>query len=467
MPVNTLHQQFAKLNKRWQMMRDVTDGESAVKAKGEEYLPKPNKQDNTPANRERYKQYIARASFLEVTKDTLDKYTGQAFATDPALVTDSSFDYLKTNANGEGATIYQLAQKVFIDQMRYGRCGLLIDCKKSISGLSQADVELFDLTPKIKFYDVFSIINWRITDDKLSMLVLREDIEQVQDDDIFVVNHVTQYRCFTLEAGVCRIDVWREQGAWQIIDTTYPTDAKGNLLSFIPFVIVGSDINDFSEQSIPLESIARLNLAHYRNSADYEDSVFRCGQVQPVISGISDARLRYLEDKDISIGSASALLLEPNSTFSFVQAGANTLASEAMDKKYLNMQHLGAKLIEPNKGNKTATQASQENSAQNSVASMCIVNLNEAMQKALSIIYTLSNMTTTEVLFKVKQEFINLDVEPSVLQNLSALVQAGLAPKEVIFDYLRKYNLINAELTNDDILGLIEADIPHLEFDDE
>ena len=139
------------------------------------------------------------------------------------------------------------------------------------------------------------------------MLVLREDIEQVQDDDIFVVNHVTQYRCFTLEAGVCRIDVWREQGAWQIIDTTYPTDAKGNLLSFIPFVIVGSDINDFSEQSIPLESIARLNLAHYRNSADYEDSVFRCGQVQPVISGISDARLRYLEDKDISIGKYTCL----------------------------------------------------------------------------------------------------------------------------------------------------------------
>lgn len=46
------------------------------------------------------------------------------------------------------------------------------------------------------------------------------------------------------------------------------------------------------------------------------------------------------------------------------------------------------------------------------------------------------------------------------MTSLMALVQGGLAPKTVIYNYLRKHNLINGELSDDDLQGMIEADSP-------
>lgn len=463
MPVNTAHREYAQLLTCWQMMNDVCNGEQAVKEKGQLYLPMPNPNDTSSENKERYKQYLQRAVFLEVTKDTLDKYTGQAFATDPVLTVDNELDYLKYNADGSGVTIYQIAQQMFISQMQYGRCGILVEFSQSDPELSQQVVEQLDLTAKIKLYDAFSIVNWRTSNNQLSMLVLKEIVEQISDKDPFVSEQKEQYRHLYLDDnGKCAVEVWQEiDRKWRVAgDVLYPTDNNGNQLDFIPFVVVGSDTNSWAIQSIPLESLARLNLAHYRNSADYEDSVFRCGQAQPVLTGVSNDRLRYFEQKGVFIGSATALMLEQGGSFQFVQASANSLASEAMDKKYTNMLHLGAKLVEPSSANKTATQASQDNSVQNSVASMCIVNLNEAMQRALQIIYRLYNKPFENVLFKTKQEFDNPIADSSTLQTLSALVQAGFAPKSVIYDYLRSHNLINAELSDDDIAGMIEGDLP-------
>lgn len=457
MPVNTLHPQYKQVLPRWQMMRDVCDGEKAIKAGRERYLPKPNKEDNSIANHERYNEYLDRAVFLEVTKDTLDKYTGQAFGTDPALTVDSAFDYLKTNADGSDISIYQIAQKCFIDQMKYGRCGLLVEYGKASDGLSIKDQEMLDISPKIKFYDAFSIINWQMTDKKLSLLVLAEQAERISPTDRFETEYVEQWRCFYLDEGYCFYEVWQNHGSWQIVDDGYLTGASGKL-DYIPFVVIGSDTNDWSEQSIPLESLARLNIAHYRNSADYEDSVFRCGQVQPVIKGITTARLQKLEQQGVSLGSATALLLEVGSDFSYVQAGANTLASDAMDKKYINMQHMGAKLIEPTGVNKTATQTTHESNTQNSVASMCVANLNEGVQKAIGFMHHMANRPYDGVTFKVKQEFVSLTADPQTMTTLSTLVQAGLAPRTVMFDYLRSHNLLNSELTDDDIIGMIDSE---------
>lgn len=469
MPVNTTHREYAKALPCWQMMNDVCNGEQAVKDKRQLYLPMPNPNDTSSENKERYKQYLQRAVFLEVTKDTLDKYTGQAFATDPVLTVDDELNYLKYDADGNGVTIYQVAQQMFIAQMQYGRCGLLVEFSQSLPDLSQQDVEQFDLTAKIKLYDAFSIVNWQVSNNQLTMLVLKETVEKINDKDPFVSEQKEQYRhLFLDDNGKCAVQVWQEiDRKWQVVgDVLYPTDNKGNELNFIPFVVVGSDTNSWAVQSVPLESLARLNLAHYRNSADYEDSVFRCGQAQPVLTGVSNDRLRYFEEKGIFIGSATALMLEAGGNFQFVQASANSLASEAMEKKYTNMLHLGAKLVEPSSANKTATQASQDSSVQNSVASMCIVNLNEAMQRALQMIYRLYNKPFVNVLFKAKQEFSSPIADSGVLQTLSTLVQAGFAPKSVIYDYLRSHNLINAELSDDDIAGMIESDLPLGYIDD-
>ena len=41
MPVNTEHQAYADMKKRWETIDDVCDGSAKVKKRGELYLPKP------------------------------------------------------------------------------------------------------------------------------------------------------------------------------------------------------------------------------------------------------------------------------------------------------------------------------------------------------------------------------------------------------------------------------------------
>ena len=46
------------------------------------------------------------------------------------------------------------------------------------------------------------------------------------------------------------------------------------------------------------------------------------------------------------------------------------------------------------------------------------------------------------------------------MTNISQWVLAGLAPKTVAYDYMRRYSLIDPELKDADIDGLIDSELP-------
>ena len=477
MPINTRHPQHDALAPRWQRMTDVCNGEDAIKAAGERYLPMPNKDIRTVEALARYANYKDRAVFVEVTKDTLDKYTGQAFKDDPVLNVNSQLDYMKRDANGAGLSIYQVAQKCFEAQLERGRFGLFVDYPTTNDEVSQADVERNALRPTINFYAPESIINWRTTviggQTVTNMIVLHETVYETDPDDIFASKQVEQWRYLGLDEVGYFVEVRRKadgtvqgnaDGFVLHQARVYPTRSGNKLWDRIPFVIGGSDSNDWCEQNIPLESLAKMNLAHYRNSADYEQSAFICGQVQPWMSGVSEQRMEALEKQQIRIGAGAMIMLEENGKFGFAQAEPNGLAGEAMDKKYLIMQALGAKLSEAQTVQKTATQSNHESGVQNSTASMCIANLNEAMQDALLMAYEYMGIDTAikdgEYLFKAKQDFTIAAPDSATMTAIGSWVQGGLAPKSMAYNYQRKYNLIDAELKDADIDSLIDSELP-------
>lgn len=477
MPINTTHPQYDALAPRWQRMTDVCNGEDAIKAAGERYLPMPNSDIRTPEAMARYKNYKDRAVFVEVTKDTLDKYTGQAFKDDPVLNVDKQLDYMKRDANGSGLSIYQIAQKCFEAQLERGRFGLFVDYPATNGEVSQADVERNALRPTITYYPPESIINWRTTviggQTVTSLIVLHETVYENDDDDVFTSAEVEQWRYLGLDDIGYFVEVWRKadgtvqgnkDGFVLHQERVYPTRSGNKLWDFIPFVIGGSDSNDWCEQNIPLESLAKMNLAHYRNSADYEQSVFLCGQTQPWMSGVSQQRMEALEKQRIRIGSGALIMLEENGKFGFAQAEPNNLAGEAMDKKYAIMQALGAKLAEAQTVQKTATQSNHESGVQNSTASMAVANLNEAVHDAILLCHEYLGINYTakdgEYLFKAKQDFTMAVADSALMTTIGNWVQGGLAPKSVAYNYQRKYNLIDAELKDDEIDELIDSELP-------
>ncbi|OOR86643.1 hypothetical protein B0181_11635 [Moraxella caviae] len=457
MPIDTKHADYLAMQERWQRMKDVTDGQDAIKKATTKYLPMPNADNHTQQNQALYKNYLARAVFVEITKDTLDKYTGQAFSDDPVF-NDDEFGALEKDANGSGVSIYQIAQKCFIDLMRYGRCGIFIDMAQTSS--EGADVQDKNI-PRLHFYSATEIINWRVEQKdglkRPTMIVLSETHIQTDPTDPFIDKAVQRYRHLGIDDKGFFVEVWEKDR--RIDERIYPKKSNGEHWKTIPFVVLGSDTNEFAEQSIPLESLALMNLAHYRNSADYEDSVFRCGQVQPYLTGVSEHRLKSLEENNLAFGSGNTLILEQGSSFQFAQASPNVLAGEAMADKLAIMRELGAKLAETTNANKTATQAAQENAAQNATASMCMANVNEAINRAMLKVYEYKNRELQGIPFKAKQSFINPTPDGNMLNTLISLNQAALAPKQAVFDYLRKYNLINPELTDDDIIGMIDSEL--------
>lgn len=387
MPVNTKHAKFQEMEKRWQKVDDVCEGEHIIKKKANLYLPQPNVSDDQAENDAYYESFLKRAVFYEITKDTLNENVGLAFAEDPTFNPDG-LDFLKYDADGTGKSIYQVAQSALHNLLKKGRGGLFVDYPTTENGqVSQYDVENNGVKPTIIHFNATQIINWRVrkvgTVYKTVLVVLHQKEEKLTGDE-FSQEDYNLYRVLRLDesGSYCQQTYSDESGSLVPGKLQYPTQ-NGTSWKFIPFMPLGSFANDWNIDPIPLESLASMNLAHYQNSASYEDMTFICGQAQPTISNLDKSWAEWLQENGMRLGSRSPLMLPVNSTFEFKQVTENSLPKEAMQTKEQYMAAQGAKLTNEATVVKTATQSDNEAMAKYSVLSLCVANINEAFEQVL------------------------------------------------------------------------------------
>ena len=254
--------------------------------------------------------------------------------------------------------------------------------------------------------------------------------------------------------------------------------SRGKVLTDIPFTFVGSNNNDANIDPAPLYGLAQLNLAHYRNSADYEDSVFFCGQVQPWISGLTEQWRDFMQNpwvidatgerrytgQKMYIGSRSPILLPQGASFGMAQAQPNSLAKEAMEHKEIQMIAVGARMIEGTKANKTATGENNDREATTSVLSLCVSNVSEAYQRAIGFCARFLDMAEKKEgyadAFKIQQDFVQMQANPQLMAELTKSWQSGLLAKNDVRDFFRRLGLIATERSNEDIEKDVEEDEP-------
>ena len=73
-------------------------------------------------------------------------------------------------------------------------------------------------------------------------------------------------------------------------------------LANIPFIFCGALNNSPDVDKSPVYDIAEVNIAHYRNSADYEESCFIAGQATPVLTGLTQSIPEIINNLDSEIG---------------------------------------------------------------------------------------------------------------------------------------------------------------------
>lgn len=459
------------------MFEDASAGELEVKAAREAYLPRPNPADLSEENKRRYEAYLQRAVYYGVTGRTLKSFVGMAFMTDPTVDLPSAISGLADDVSGSGLTLFQQSQSTLSEVLKAGRAGLLADYPKTSGQVSKAQVLTGQIQPTLTLYRAIDIRNWMVCKIggkyMLSLIVLGETKEEIEEDG-FGVSATGCYRVLRLApltpdspTLVYTVEIWEfispdpsKPGTkvWTLTDTSQPLRGDGTNWTEIPFTFIGSENNDWSIDDAPLGDLAFLNIAHYRNSADYEDSVYLVGQPQVWMSGLTEDWRDWLQKTGIYLGSRSPLLLPQNGSAGLIQANPNTLSKEAMDAKEKQMAALGARLIQAINTVKTATQQESEDGVAHSVLSLCCENVSSAYRKALGWCAIFASADDSDVDFSISGEFTRSALDGPTLTVLMQMVQAGMMPLSDYWDRMRDAGYISSDKDDDDLREELEQD---------
>lgn len=467
--------ELKKLFPMYDLIRDVIAGEVAVKAKKETYLPKPNADDTTAENEARYTAYLARAVFYNVARHTLHGLIGQVFMRNPKVTIPKSLEALQADATGTGINLTQLAKRAIADNLAFSRTGVFVDYPAvGETGATVDDLKNGKIRPTMFVYSPQEIINWRTIErgakELISLVVLFEKF--IVSDDGFEIKHAPQFRVLRLEAGSGEYvqEIWRQPtptfidesstkipaGLYTIAQVFRPKDFGGNPLKEIPFMFIGSENNDPTPDEPNFYDLASLNLAHYRNSADYEEACYIVGQPTLVMTGLTEDWVANQLGGAARMGSRGGLPLPVNADAKLIQAEENTMLKEAMETKERQMVALGAKLVEQKTVQRTATEAGLEAAAEGSTLANVTKNVSAAFVFALEWACRFVSGEKSEIVFELNTDF---DIGAASPEQRGAVIkewQAGAITFNEMRAVMRKAGIATEE--DEAAKAIIETD---------
>lgn len=450
MPVSDQHPQYDASLSKWELVRHCVAGSKAVKSQTTLYLPDPENRDNLEyydhdlRAREyrritkRYRDYLYRAQFLNVTARTRNAMVGMAFRNPPEMEVPTGLEYLIDNATGEGRSLEQLGKDVVGDLLETGRYGLLVDYPQAEPGLTQAQVSSMNLRAYIKAYPAEAIKNWKTTviggEEVLSLLTLEETYSTAEDE--FSHDTEVQYRVLKLEEGRYIVEVHRDD---ELYDLYEPRQGNGQPLERIPFAIPGTYNNNPAVDDAPLYDIAEVNIGHYRNSADYEEGVYLHGQptLHLDVGETNSETFTKLNPNGVEIGSRRGLVTSGGGSANLLQAEANSAAFEAIRHKEQQMVAIGARLIEPNGQAETAEAARIKHAGDNSVLTNVVQNASDAIKQAIEWCGWFMNVTG-EIVFQINEDFYDKEASPQLIMAKIQLLDRGIIGKSDLRSGLRQ-----------------------------
>jgi hypothetical protein len=208
-------------------------------------------------------------------------------------------------------------------------------------------------------------------------------------------------------------------------------------LKDVPFTFIGATNNDPKPGPMPMYDLCSINIAHYRNSADYEEAAYMLGQPTGWFSGLTEAWVKDVLGGKVPLGSRAIIPLPQNASAGLLQVEANTLVKEAMDQKEAQMLALGAKLVEGSQVQRTATEADIDNISETSVLSSVAKNVGAAIEFALEWCMTFTG-GNGEVKYDLNTEFDLVNLSPEERKALLAEYQANAITFEEYRAALRK-----------------------------
>jgi hypothetical protein len=332
--VKTRHRDFTKAFEVWQKVRHAVSGDLVS------YLRNVGKNEPDPEyGRARQKEYEDGAICYNFTRRTLSGMVGAVMRKEPEQTIPAKLEYLLENADGSGVGLWQQAQDTLGEIDSVGRGGLLVDAP-NVQAATMAEQNAGLLNPVLAYYTAENIINWRTervgSVNRVVMVVLREEYEYQSGQDEFSYLTGEQYRVLDVIEGKYRQRLYKfdQKGALLTGQAEEVFPQLGSLEpGVIPFTFIGATNNDHTIDDAPLLPLAELNIGHFRNSADNEESSFVVGQPTLFIAPGESMSLQVFQEANpngVKMGSRTGHNIGAGGNAFLVQAEANNLAKENM-----------------------------------------------------------------------------------------------------------------------------------------
>jgi len=441
---------------RWNLTRDIVDNNA------KDRLPVID-----PSDTERKKQYQDGAVLTNFTARTKNGLVGVAFHRPPTKVEiPQAVDYLLTDATGNHRTLEQLAQELTGDILETGRSGVLVDFPLIHFEPTISEMKRDNIRAHLISYKAQNIINWnthRIGGSTVLVLVVLEEIINAIGDDGFSWVQEKQFRVLRLEGGVYTQEVL-DSSSKPIVKKFAPTMNNKQPFTEIPFVFIGSENNDADVDNAPLYDLATINMSHYINSADLEESVHIVGCPTPIIAAdMSLEEFRTSQpNQEFRLGSRVGQMVGVNGTVTLLEATPNQLADVVMKRKEEQAVMIGARLLIPSSGVETAEAARIRHGSELSVLMLVMRNVEEGLMQA--VLFAGQFMTnqdlTDQVVYSLNMEFFDTKFDAQTFVALLQGFDRGLIAQEDIHKLLQAGGIVDENRTVSDIEGEVDASNP-------
>lgn len=402
--VDFIRPEVERLLPIYNTINDCLLGQTRIKEMGKKYLPHPtpitygmDKEEIDDANK-RFDGYLKRALFYNLTDKTLKGLEGQLFLREPAKDEELGglLNYLNSDIDGQGSDIDQLSKQASNRVLRDGRVCVWTDypISKNEDGsekeVSKEDNESGNIRAVSTIIKAKHFINWRVTKRGVRTVLSRVVFvrKYVSEDDGFELKLDNEWVVLNLSPDwKYSVTVYRKgQNSLFTVHSgpNYVSDSNGDILDHIPFDIIGAEDNNHIPNKPPMEDLADINLAHYHNSADYEEACFILGQPTPYYTNLSKEWVNEIFKGRILLGSRRAVPLPENSTAGLLQATPNTMVYEAMTHKEKQAKAIGAKMVENREVQRTATESKSDDISENSELSTIAKNVSEVFRKIIN-----------------------------------------------------------------------------------
>lgn len=431
----------------WPKIDVLLGGTAAMRRAEKTYLPQQPNESNDD-----YTYRVATSTLFPAFERTCGVMAGKPFSKELTLnKVPAGVEQYLGDVDGQGRSLHAFASEVFTEAaVQYGFGGILVDFTKTQGEAKTiADEKRLGARPYWVYVQHDQVLGYKVANvgGKLMLTQLRISEVGEVEDGTYGTKPINRVRVLSPGAW----ELWQEAGkSYELLDSGTTS------LNYIPFVPLYGMRQGFMVGKPPLSALADLNIKHWQQQSDQDDSARFARKRLLVFTGLTS-------DDPITIASDMALRLPVNADAKVVQGSAESVTVGRTELEALEQQMIqtGAELLVATPGQRTATEASNDAEANKSSLQRIVENFEDAMDQALQFTadWLKAGSSGTVSLFK---DFAAATLTDASAQLVVTMGQAGQITKETVLKEMQRRGVLSPDLDVDAEVAMAKEVEPSL-----